>query len=314
MLQTTDEYVKMLNAKRTVSDFFSDINRYGYNTEYSDLSYGRAKKNYERLLKRLAELNLPDPKKFKFSYMSKKELKDTLESLLNKILGPAYQPIISELLRKIKTIQIDDYFDSIIEEEPQNDCMVPKNIYISNQLYTMEVVSTSHEFAHGFMSKYKGPRFNDHFTNIHYNELLPILIEYIVCYELSILLKDKTLIPRHEQIRAFHDQAQARELLDIRALSGQINRCNSLEKPFYQQYSTYQEHNAYTYITDDIFSIHLSSFYIEDQSTLLKLIKAVIDGEKTLQELINYYGISLRNEETLSLYNEQLDRALKYQR
>lgn len=313
-MDTIDDFNTMLNAKKTVSDFFYDINRYHYNHEFDELSYSRAKKNYERILKRLYELNLPDPKLFKYTCLTLQELLETLQSLMIKILGNDYKSEIESMSKLIKTYKIDDYFDSVIEEEPKGKIMTPINIYISNRLYNIQVASTGHEYMHGLMSRYKGVNFNNHFSNIHYNELLSILMEYILCYELSELLKDKTIIDKHEVIRASHAHAQSKELLDIRALSADIRKSSLPETEFYKRYSEYQEHNAYTYILSDIYSTHLIEYYLEDKETLIKLMKSVLNGEKSLIELIKYYGISLRNNDTLRLYNEQIERTLKYPR
>lgn len=313
-MNTINDFTTMLNAKRTVSDFFYDINKYHYNHDFDELSYSRAKKNYERILKRLYEIKLPDPKLFKYTSLTLQELLETLQSLMTKILGQDYKDEIESLSKLVKTYKNDDYFDSVIEEAPKGKIMTPINVYISNHLYNIQVASTGHEYIHGLMSKYKGENFNNHISNIHYNELLSILIEYILCYELSELLKDKTLIDKHEVIRASHAHAQSKELLDIRALSAAIHKSPSTETEFYKLYSEYQEHNAYTYILDDMYSIHLMEYYLEDKETLIKLIKAILNGEKSLIEIINYYGISLRNNDTIRLYNEQIERTLKYPR
>lgn len=304
----------MARAKNSVYAFFDDINRFGYNADFTDISYSRAKKNYENILKRLYELDLPNPGDFSFDKMSIEELISTLETLLVKILGDTHLPYIKHLESLIKKDPSLTYFDAVIEESIET--MPPKveNIYISSKRYNIQVASTGHEMIHAFLSKYKGPLFNSHFTNVHYNELLSILVEYILVYKLSELLKDPKLISTHEVIRISHDHDQATELLDMRKLSFDINRSNHPEAPFYRKYSEYQEHNALTYIIDDIYSIHLLEHFKNDPEVLTKLIRAVLEGEKTLLDILKYYDISLRNRETLELYNSQINRTLSYKR
>lgn len=320
---------ELLNAKQSVEAFLDDINRLKYNSEFTELSFSRGKKNYERLITQLNSLKLPNHNTFRYPTLSVAELKSILNELMLKILGESYKNKLEQLGQLIELRDLP-YFSSTINEEfvyqdrygqikasptgAASISMKTKAIYISNQLYTIQVPSTGHEYTHALQSRFKGDKFNETFTNIHYNELLSILVEYILTYELSKMLDDQNIVSSHEVIRINHDHEQAKELTDSRALNVQLNRAKMPANSFYRNYITYQEHNAFTYIIGDIYAVHLLELYKGDSQSINNLIRAALNGEKTLLELIKHFDLSLRNAETLDLYQKQIDRTLKYTR
>ncbi len=320
---------ELLNAKQSVEAFLDDINRLKYNSEFAELSFSRGKKNYERILTYLNSLELPNPNTFRYQTVSFDELKQILYELMIKILGENFKNKLDQLSQLIRLRDLP-YFNSTVDEQfiyqdrygqiiknstsAASISMKTKAIYISNQLYTIQVSSTGHEYTHALQSQFKGDKFNNTFTNIHYNELLSILVEYILSYELSKMLNDPNIVSSHEVIRIHHDHEQARELHDSRALSVQLNRAKYPANSFYRDYVTYQEHNAFTYIIGDIYSVHLLELYKDDNQSINGLIRAILKGEKSLLELIKHYDLSLRNAETIDLYKKQIERTLKYTR
>ena len=170
-------------------DFKMDTKRFGYDTSFKELSFSKGNKNYNRILKKLEEITLPDPSIFTYSTLTLDELKSLLSEIMIKILGEHHTSEIEYLNSLLYPTRTSEMFDSILEEEIVGHDFIPKRIHINRQLATIQVASTGHEYIHALLSKYKGHNFNKVLTNIHYNELLSILTEYIIIYELSQMLK-----------------------------------------------------------------------------------------------------------------------------
>ncbi len=198
-------------AIRDVNDFFEDISRYGFNHEFSEFNFSRGQKSYENILKRLEKIELPNPLDLKYQVLSLEELSKILLEILCKIFGNEFKEKFEYFNSLLVLKNIEDPFDAIVETELKGENQVPCAIYISSKCYSIQVASTAHEYIHGLLSPYDTTLFNSKINNVHYKELLPIIVEYIVCYELSKLFKSDNLELRHDLIRIYHNQQQALE-------------------------------------------------------------------------------------------------------
>ncbi len=89
-------------------------------------------------------------------------------------------------------------------------------------MFSIQVLSTSHEYTHCLLSEYSTNLYNSVLNNVHYNELLPIIVEYIVCYELSKNIKEEDLENKHHIVRISHDKDQAAERKEALLLDSKI--------------------------------------------------------------------------------------------
>lgn len=51
-------------------DFLTDIEQYGINHDFKELQFSRGKINYDRILKKLAAVELPDPLSLTYSTLN----------------------------------------------------------------------------------------------------------------------------------------------------------------------------------------------------------------------------------------------------
>lgn len=294
-------------------DFKMDVKKFGYDMTFTELTFSKGNKNYNRILKRLEEISLPDPSLFKYSTLSLEELKQLLTEIMLKILGENHLSEIEYLNNMLYPTNTSEMFDSILEEELVGKDFIPKRIHINRKLASIQVASTSHEYMHALLSKYKGESFNRVLTNIHYKELLSILIEYITVYELSELLKDESLKEKHSIIRARHDKDQVAEHNASENLKTQLNRLR-LDRntaDYLKLYFDFEEHNSFGYIVSDIYSRNLLPYYLDDSKTLLTIIRHIISGEKSIRDLLKHYNISLTNPSTIETFNAELNKVNK---
>ena len=287
-----------------VYDYYEDIGKYQIKNSYDELQFSKGKINYERLCKRLTTLQLPNPKIFLYQNLSIEELKTYIEDILNKIFDNKYSSEINNYCNIIRKYNVENPFDATLEESYAEDSLVPKKIFVSNLLSSIEIVSTSHEFIHALLSKYSLSNYNAHLSNIHYKELLSIIIEYIVCYEISNSFKEDELEIKHKIIRLDHNQQQVSERNDAMRIAHQLH------DERFKLYSEYVNHNSYGYIVSDIYANRLLDLYKEDPKTLIDIIANIIDGDKTIKDLIQYYNLSLTDKPTIYGYNDKIEETL----
>lgn len=295
-------------AQKAVYDFFEDIELNNRNHDFTETEYNRGKKNYERIVKRLETITLPDPYQLKFQTLSTREIKEYIIELMCKIFGSSYKDKIEENNRLIRIAPINKYFDAITESNLQGNIRVPKTIYISNKCFSIQVVSTSHEHIHCMLAPYETDLYNSIIGNIHYHELLPIIVEYIICYELSQILKEEDLETKHRIIRLDHGKNLATERRASQLLDSKIRSINSASGNFMKKYIEYQEHNAFGYIISDMYALHLLDIYKDNRDTIISIIKSIIAGEKSIKDLINFFNLSLTNMDIITKYNQNIDQ------
>ena len=289
-------------------NFKVDSKTYGYDMTFKELQFSKGNKNYTRILKKLEEISLPDPSLFMFDRLSLEELKSLLTEIMIKVLGKNHTSEIEHLNTLLYPTNTSEMFDSILEEEIVDQEFIPKKIHINRQLATIQVASTGHEYIHALLSKYKGKDFNRVMSNIHYKELLSILTEYIIVYELSDMLKDQSLREKHSTIRVKHDKDQATEHKATESLKTKLSKLQLDRQTIecLKLYFDFESHNSFGYIISDIYSRRLLTYYQDDPQVLLSVIRHIIHGEKSIQELLKYYNLSLTNIPTLETFNKEL--------
>lgn len=291
--------------------FYMDSEKYGYDITFPELQFSKGTRNYNRILKRLTEINLPNPALFKYSTLTLPELKEYLITILTKILGPEYKEELKIFNDLIKKGFRENPFDAALETTIENDIVTLKKIHISRELASIQVVSTAHEYIHALLAKYNTYEYNKVLSNIHYKELLSILIEYISCYELSQILKEEKLQEKHNIIRLFANQQHAEEHSECQNQSILLNKKSGMINNEYKKYLAYENHNSFGYITSDIYATKLFELYQDDPKTILMFVKRIIEGEKSIKELLTFYNVSLNNPETISSYNKRLENIPK---
>lgn len=294
-------------------NFKMDAKKYGYDTTFAELTFSKGNKNYNRILKRLEEINIPDPSLFTFNKLTLEELKSILTEIMIKVLGDNHTSEIEYLNGLLYPTHTSSMFDSILEEEIVGNDFIPKRIHINRQLATIQVAATGHEYIHALLSKYKGTNFNKVMTNIHYNELLSILTEYIIAFELSNMLKDESLQTKHSIIRAHHDKDHVTEHMATEKLKTQLSKLKLDRETVdcLRLYFDYESHNSFGYIISDIYSRRLFTLYQDDPKTLLSMLRHIISGEKSIQDLLRHYELSLTNIPTIETFNQELGRIKK---
>ena len=300
-----DEMIKQ------VEDFEQDRDTYNMDVSYPGFEFSKNRRNYQNILKRLKTIQLPNPEYFKYSNLSIEELKEYLSTILNKIFNSAFQREVESYNSILVLVNNPNCFDATLESETKNGISLPKKIYISNKMKSIQVASTAHEYMHALLAKYSTNSFNKVLSNYHYKELLSILIEYVTIYELSEYLKQEDLKSKHNIIRLNHDQVSIKAHEDNKSFGKTIELMN-FSKDYIngiKKCIEYSEHNACGYIISDIYASRLFDFYQDDPKKLTSIWTSILHGEESIEGLLDYYGVSLRDQETSIRFQKRLEKA-----
>ena len=276
--------------------------KYNYNDSYKELEYSRGRKNYDRIITRLMNIELPSYLELTYTKITIDELKEYLREIMTKILGPDIEKQIIDLCQNIILIKNADYFDSIIRIQDN----IPKEILVPKQLYSIEVASTANTFIRHMMTKYEQEHLNRVISNYHYKELLSITIEYIVCYELHKYFKKDKLNEKHDIIRT---QAVYISQLEHQGTEDLEKELRSKYKDRYHKlkdYFEFEPHIAYGNAICDIYGNRLFDIYRAGDKKLIELFRGIISGNNSIDELLKYYNISLVDQFTVDSYERKL--------
>ncbi len=290
-----------------VQAYYEDIYRFKINNSFDELQFSKGKINYDRLCRRLAKIELPDPSLLPYQQITLEELISSVKEILNKLFDNAYKIDIEELLNKITLDPLPNPFDAALEENFNGDKLLGHKIHLSDKLASIEIVATAHEIIHALLSKYYGPTYNPHMNNIHYKELLSIIVEYIACYELSKTLHDD-LSTKQKINRLFVGN---NNVLEHEQMKTTIKMVPPILLPQYRIYDEYVEHTGFGNIISDIYGRRLLELYKDDPFTLTKLVSGIIDGDKQIKDLIKYYHLSLTDKPTIYGYYDSVEETVE---
>ena len=100
---------------------------------------------------------------------------------------------------------------------------------------------------------------------------------------------------KHNIIRLFANQQHAEEHSECQKQSILLNKKSGMINNEYKKYLAYENHNSFGYITSDIYATKLFELYQDDPKTILMFVKRIIEGEKSIKELLTFYNVSLNN-------------------
>ncbi len=272
--------------------FINFVNMLNIDRDFNELYDKSGKENYEMIVKRLREIELPDIDKFIYSRINFKEMLELLEEILNKILGNSFHRKIKALSKKIVLCR-----DRRVGNGRTLICCNGRSIkvdkiLVSADLANIEVVDLAHEYMHALLSKYIMADF-DVINNIHYDELISILIEYIVCYELSKMFKKDKLVKKNT----------------IQRLDSMKRGCNALLEAddYMYEIGEFVKHTVFGYVVSDVYATRLYELYKNDRSVINK-IRSILSGQSDIDDLINYYDLSLKDGKTVDTFVKKIDK------
>lgn len=235
----------------------------------------------------------------------KMELKEIIE-LANNIfilLFPSYK---TEILKYDDLIYFyDDFpisFSCFDYQISDSNVIVPDEIELSSNFNEYSIGVINHEKMHVLMLE---KVLLKKFPGI-YMELLSMLIQKISNYVVETETNSKKTILIDSIIRATDNQQQINTLDYLQEIDLSSESANSY---FVFQYLNLK---ANDYLISEWYSELLFKYYMDDSKKLILKLNEVLTNEISIQELLNYYQVSLDNNELFSCMNNKLEEVKKY--
>ena len=281
MLDETDLYLKKVYEKK-------------YDNKFLELEYSRGRKKYELICSLLRQINLPNPKSIYENCLDLNQFKSILKELLYKIVGYGFKDDIETYTSLIKCSNepfIDD--DTITTMTNIHNYEMPTELKVSNNLNHYSLGGTAKAEAK-IMIRPLYQNFDKTIMNIHYEDIIPMLIQYIFLYELSNLLHTKKNIEINYQEKM------------IITLSGMLKNGNPINELYKKaggylferskQVDEWEQHSIYSSILTEIFCNSLMEYYHNDPEAFKIKLNSLMTGKISMKDYLSYYNLSLNND------------------
>lgn len=280
------DQLELSNAIHNGKAFFHEAESFGFSLKHIDMFDQLGAKNFYKLKNEIIKCSLFLPQSRDFTKTDLETNKQAALFFMKQFLG-------IESLKSLQTVPIEKaamaLFDGATEfcyDATERTITASKIILFRTDL-SYSALSLVHENTH-ILFNHPAPYKNFH---IHYNELLPILMEMIAATYLKETLNDPNLEKRYLDLRMTTLKSHFEEYT-----SGVL-----LKKAGIQDYIPleYSIHNSYSYIIATIYALRLFELYQENREEIQKLIQETIQHKKTVEKLLQDTNVSLKNPDTV---------------
>lgn len=282
--------------------YYHQVYNLYFSNAYNEFETSRGRRNYDRIIKELKNIDIPDPNNTITKTMELDELKDYLGTLLRIILGDKYEEDIKIAKALVTPIKYSQHADVKTEHRTVREIEFPGTFKVSNKHNSIQLVNIVNAEATVLSEKlYKN--FNNTITNIHYKKLPGIIAAYIAIYELSKILQEDSLVPNYEEFCTHEDVGYAKEIgKEIIKLMPEYRKKNVQE---------HNEHSTFTFLLSSVYSTNLVTAYLEDEISFITKYREMLEGNISVPEYLKFYGVELRNRNTVDTYLEKIDKVGK---
>ncbi len=282
--------------------YFHQVRDLKYDNTFLEFATSKGKRNYDKIIRILKSVTLPDPDELITKTMELDELKAYLGELLSIILGDEFKDDIS-IAKSFVTAKpypiptdVKTSYKDIAGIETACEFIVSKK---HNPIQLVQIVNS--EITVLLNPLYRV--FNETISNIHYKRFPGVLASYMAIYELSTILKKESIIKDFEDHYIYLDSEYSKEQGKEIAEQLPKNRKNEVLE--------HSEHNTFGYILSDIYSTNLIEMYLTDKKSFLEKYKSMLKGNISIPEYFNYYGLDLRNREVIEKYQDKITEVEK---
>lgn len=290
-------------------DLLDEVDEYKYQVEslyydnsFREFEFSRGQKNYDRIIKRLKSINLPEPKLIISESIDIEEFKHYVVTILRKILGDKYEDDIKIAKTFINPQSYSMPTDVVTKYKDIVGISMPYEFTVSDKLNYIQLAQViNSEITVLLRPLYQN--FIHTIANIHYQRFPGIIATYVAIYELSKLLKQEKLITSYEDYYIYNDIGYAKdkgkEIID------------ALPEYRHKDLIEHNEHNKFSFLISDIYSTSLIGKYLEDENDFLARYKMMIEGSISIPDYLDYYGLSLKEKNVTLKYLNKVDEVEK---
>lgn len=273
-----------------------------YDNSYREFEFSRGQRNYDRIVQRLQNVNLPEPELILSETMDIEEFKQYVVTILRKILGDKYEDDIRIAKTFINPKSYSEHTDVVTKYKDIRGFSTPYEFTISDKLNYIQLANIINSEVTVLLNPLY-QNFANTIANIHYCRLPGIIATYVAIYELSKLLKQENIITNYENYYIYNDSEYSKD-----------NGKEIIEAlPDYRHEDLYEhnEHSKFTFIVSDIYSTSLIERYLEDETGFLNKYKMMIEGKISVPDYLDYYGLNLRDKNVTLKYLNKIDEVEK---
>ncbi|MCI9234265.1 MAG: hypothetical protein HFH08_06740 [Bacilli bacterium] len=274
------------NALMNGTSFFNEAQAFHFSFKHIDMFDQQGAKNFEKIKQETLKTSASLPYSRDFS-------KSNLETNKKEAIAFTEEFLGTGTAEALKTIPIEKaalpLFDAATEfhyDGNQRTIRAGKIILFRTDL-SYSALSLVHENTH-ILFNHPAPQKGFH---IHYNELLPILMELIATIRFQDTLKDSKLLQHYLDIRIKTLHSHFEEYS-----SGIALRIAGAKNLIPIEYSI---HNSYSYIICTIYALRLFEQYKENPNATKQIIQSAIAHKITVEQLLQKTNTSLKDNETI---------------
>lgn len=269
--------------------YYIDNMKYNKNDEFREMEYRKSRDRWEKLLKSYQGIKGMNPT---FKNLPLGEAKEIVLENMLKIIGESYKDKLKFILSKVKERKGEDLYCTvewnIIEDKPKLEYL-----HITGKATSKSIWLMGHECTHALLLPYETIKFNKVFGNIHYHELPNMFIESLLALQISEIIKEEDYVEKTESLRIqdTRDWALTFDNLSIKEIE-------------IAEYFT--KHQQITYILSNVYANRLIELYKDSQKIVLEKYREFLKGELCLIDLLSYFNITLKDNDTYFSYQKKL--------
>lgn len=323
-----DKFKLMTQLVSTMSrgalEYQHDIDTYGYNDTILEFTTKNGQKNYE-MLKGLIEKTKVKVSKEYESPTLLGNLKQYITIALTNIYGSS---IISDLKYYKRLIKPEIYPD-ILDVTAECDTDYKKGVkaiqkvVISQNIDEIQTAPLCFTFINEYMRPYTKEKLEYTYGSIYYTRLPGLLTEQLALLELEQELYDKSLLEKVQKIRikTFQGIEGINTLFNEKSNKLYNDICSELLKELHgnrpleeqikyniQALKKWEIYDKYSYFIGDVYATRLLELYKDNKEEMKNYLREILNGQRTLLDLLINYQVSLTNDETIDAYKKKLER------
>lgn len=271
------------NAFINGTSFFEEAKDFGFSIKHIDMFDKQGAQNFEKIKQEALKTSAALP-------YSKDFTKSNLETNKKEVIAFTEKFLGTGSTKTLKTLPIEKaampLFDgaTLFHYDGKQRTILPTKIVLFRTDLSYSALSLVHENTH-ILFNHPAPQKGFH---LHYNELLPIVMELIATIRFQETLKDPNLLQHYLDIRikTFRDHIEEYSKGILLKASG-IKDSTPIE---------YSIHNSYSYIICTIYGLRLFELYKQEPESIKELIQKAITHQITVEQLLQETNTSLKKQ------------------
>ena len=296
----------------TLSYYFAKEVEKGKETYHNaDLEHYKAQERYNRFTKFLADDKKCRPEQYLMKDFNEDETNNIYSvalAIIKKILGNGTRidDLFNEFISLVILNNSQEVLDGGVYRTGTFDKLDGYVVFLPSNTNISAIVCIVHEFMHFFLRKN-----NLESCKFYYGEILSIMMEKISSAIVQNMGIDSQMINKIENVRIETLKYHYTEQKDyLKFVSKFASRFPIYEyeyaKKMCNDYRSYYQLLAQCYGIGYLYAENLYSLYQESPQKIITDVRNIIDGSKSLEDVLSYYNIGTDNKNTFEIAKNKI--------